>query len=330
MLRSFAQRAEDIVLWRCFRDQPEGLYVDVGASSPIDDSVTQLFYERGWNGFNIEPIPERAAELRRARPRDITIEAAAGASDGEIDLYRTQGVGGLSSASLSGVVTPENSWPITTRRITLDSVLDRYGVHEIDFLKIDVEGHEREVIAGLDLTRWRPKIIVVEAVDAATRRPSEAVFEPMLIGYERCLFDGLNIFYLAREHAALRPHLREKASAADGFLPYAARRRHPLTDIDHIDHAFAVHLAAAYLRSIGLETDAQLERMFVLDLPPAVLDGAVRAATVEQAYRQVLGRAPSPEEADAAVAAGGDGRMLIRRLIASGEFVNLRTRMAKR
>src|SRR4051812_46188600 len=124
---SFAQNGEDILLWRCFGDQQQGFYVDVGASSPIVDSVTHLFYERGWSGLNLEPIPERAAELRRARPRDITICAAAGDRNTTVCLARTAGVGGLSSV-VSPLGCSGEDWIIETKQVRLSDVLADYGI----------------------------------------------------------------------------------------------------------------------------------------------------------------------------------------------------------
>jgi heptosyltransferase II len=75
---SYAQNAEDVVLRRAFSGVPTGFYVDVGASSPVDDSVTLHFYERGWRGVNVEPDPDDFRALVAARPRDVNLHAAVG------------------------------------------------------------------------------------------------------------------------------------------------------------------------------------------------------------------------------------------------------------
>src|SRR5664280_2104755 len=79
---SYAQNREDVVLDRALHAST-GFYVDVGAASPTVASVTRHFYELGWSGINIEPLPEYVAELRLERPRDQTIQAVAGASPGQ-------------------------------------------------------------------------------------------------------------------------------------------------------------------------------------------------------------------------------------------------------
>ena len=86
---SYAASAEDVVLHRalCRGRVGVGRYVDVGASSPYLSSVTRHFYDAGWSGIDVEPLAEEAAELRRARPRDVVVEAALGSAAGEVTLY---------------------------------------------------------------------------------------------------------------------------------------------------------------------------------------------------------------------------------------------------
>jgi hypothetical protein len=94
---SYAQNCEDIRLSRCFAADYRGTYVDVGAAGPVQDNATYFFYERGWRGLNVEPVPERCAELAWVRPRDVSLNLAAGARQGSVTLYRTRGAGGLST-----------------------------------------------------------------------------------------------------------------------------------------------------------------------------------------------------------------------------------------
>ena len=67
---SYAQNFEDVILWRAFKDVNCGRYVDVGAFHPEIDSVTKWFYDQGWSGINIEPVPESFDALNAARSRD--------------------------------------------------------------------------------------------------------------------------------------------------------------------------------------------------------------------------------------------------------------------
>ena len=83
---SYSQNAEDIRLWRVFRTIADGFYVDVGAADPSVDSVTHLFYERGWSGINVEPSPCFDA-LSEARERDVNLRIAIGESEGLVPFF---------------------------------------------------------------------------------------------------------------------------------------------------------------------------------------------------------------------------------------------------
>src|SRR5271165_5311265 len=103
MMISYAQNFEDVTLWRAFKDIGVGRYVDVGAFHPEIDSVTKWFYDQGWSGINMEPVPEMFAVIEAARPRDINIRAAAGAAPGTADMAVVSDSLGLSSLDISAV-----------------------------------------------------------------------------------------------------------------------------------------------------------------------------------------------------------------------------------
>ena len=86
-LLSYSQNFEDVLLWRALRDVPAGFYIDVGANDPELHSVTKLFYDAGWHGINIEPMPSYLQPFLDQRPRDINLSCAAGAAAGEITLF---------------------------------------------------------------------------------------------------------------------------------------------------------------------------------------------------------------------------------------------------
>ena len=95
---------------------------------------------------------------------------------------------------------------------------------EIHFCKIDVEGAEADVLEGLDVAGWRPWVVVVESTRPNSTEQTHESWEPSLLsaGYEFCLFDGLNRFYVANEHAELRHKLSAPANVLD--MPYIGFR----------------------------------------------------------------------------------------------------------
>ncbi|HVT34612.1 MAG TPA: FkbM family methyltransferase, partial [Nevskiaceae bacterium] len=90
---TYAQNAEDVMLWRALREIERGFYIDVGAQDPIVDSVTKAFYERGWHGINIEPVEHWYERLVHDRPHDINLRLAASDHSGEMNLFEIEATG---------------------------------------------------------------------------------------------------------------------------------------------------------------------------------------------------------------------------------------------
>jgi FkbM family methyltransferase len=214
MFESYAQNCEDVVLWRALRHVHEGTYVDVGAADPDDDSVTRAFYERGWSGLNVEPAHEHVERLLAARGRDVVVQACAGEHDGMVVLHHVVGTG-LSSVvdDAVGRIEPGSrkivDEDVPMRRLDEMLSAEGFGGRDIHFLKVDVEGFERQVLLGIDLKVWRPWVVVVEATLPNSTEQVHHEWEPLLIdaGYTFCLFDGLNRFYASPEHPDLIPSL---------------------------------------------------------------------------------------------------------------------------
>src|SRR5262249_40189981 len=89
--RSYAHIGEDLRLWRALWRVRRGTYIDVGAHDPEHLSVTKLFYDRGWSGINIEPVPSSFERIARARLRDVNLCVAASDTEGEAVLHQVAG-----------------------------------------------------------------------------------------------------------------------------------------------------------------------------------------------------------------------------------------------
>ena len=90
---SYAQNFEDVMLWRALKHVNNGFYIDVGANDPVIDSVTKAFYDAGWHGINIEPVSQWYKKLESDRPRDINLQIAAGAEEGELLIFELPDTG---------------------------------------------------------------------------------------------------------------------------------------------------------------------------------------------------------------------------------------------
>ena len=151
---SYAQNFKDVMLWRALKGVQNGFYIDVGAHEPINGSVTKSFYNNGWNGINIEPIEAPFELLKADRSRDINLQICAGSDNGEIDIYDVlpTGLATIKSDIAEEYQKAGNS--VAVKRVpvqTLSQICTEYVSGEIHFLKIDVEGFEKELPY---ITQW--------------------------------------------------------------------------------------------------------------------------------------------------------------------------------
>jgi FkbM family methyltransferase len=197
---------EDKALERLLGNVSPGFYMDVGANDPLTSSNGHPFYMRGWRGIDVEPIPHLAAKLRAIHPGNRVFQCAAGAENGRVNLLVpenlelstvSRGIAEIHIANGFGQFTPLD---VETR--TLDSILAECCVDgPIAFVSIDVEGAEGAVLAGFDLTKYRPQVLLLEATVPNTRVPCWDGWEYLVLdrGYRLALFDGYNRFYTRLE-----------------------------------------------------------------------------------------------------------------------------------
>jgi len=212
MQLSWAQNFEDIMLWRALNEIEIGTYIDVGANSPHLHSITKVFYEKGWSGINIEPVQEFYDELCEERPRDINICSCISDKDNQkIDFFEVEGTG-LSTGCERYAKQAKTNFKIKKHTVTtktLDLIIKENELKgDIHFLKIDVEGMETSVLRGLTLKKTRPWILVIEGVEPLSTKESHKQWEGIILkeDYKFVYFDGLNRFYLAKEHSHLNVH----------------------------------------------------------------------------------------------------------------------------
>lgn len=195
-MRTYAQDKEDLIIAEILKDVKEGFYVDVGANSPTIFSVTKAFYELGWHGINIEPLPDMYVELCADRERDINLNIGIGNAKGTMTLH----IEGMCSTLSDQVVADNGLQNKPTMQInvdTLTNVINEYAPPEIHFLKIDVEGFERQVLEGYDFS-VRPWVVCMESTKPNTEIPSYAEWEHILIdhGYTLKEAHGINRYYV--------------------------------------------------------------------------------------------------------------------------------------
>jgi FkbM family methyltransferase len=294
---SYTQNLEDYHLSLAFAGQTSGTYIDIGAGHPIADNVSFWFYERGWRGLVVEPQPELAALYERLRPRDVSVCGLIGRECGEIDFHIVDRLHGLSTtveqhaqrASTFGAGYRTIRMPV----MTLAQLCERHSMNQIDFLKIDVEGAEAEVLFGGDWRRFRPKAIIIEAVAPLTGEPAWQDWEPFLLqeGYRFALFDTLNRFYVAQEHPDILARMPSERAPWESCRHMYEIGRAPENAL-HPDHALAQELARGFWASLPhldrtliasmLSRARSSSKAGAAEVPPASLDS--------DAFRAALGR----------------------------------------
>jgi len=272
---SYSQNSEDVLLWRALGHVKNGFYIDIGANDPVEHSVTKAFYDHGWRGISVEPLPSFHQAFEEQRPRDVNLAIAAGATDGELTLYDVPAVRGWASPDESvaelhrseGHVVAELKVPVRT----LAAICAEHVQGDIHFLKIDVEGFEGEVLRGMDFKRWRPWVLVIEATLPNSRATNHETWEHLVTsqGYTYAWFDGLNRYYVAAEHPDLLALLDIQPNVFDDYITH------------HLDSAWQQIDALRAESGHGWQRAAELER-HVLDYQERAEFDARAAAELAQ------------------------------------------------
>lgn len=222
---SYAGNLEDVIIDRLF-PQNTGFFVDIGAYDPISASNTWALYQRGWCGITIEPTPGACAKFVAQRPRDICLNVAVGESEGETSFFMFGNGAGHSTCDRDRAEALQRDLGQTMTEIkvpvrTLARVLEEHVEgRDIDVMSIDAEGAEAAILRGARLDKFRPKLIVMETmaaflqVDVSQEASKILEQEGYVLGYE----DGLNKFFVAKEHEGMLESLRYPPSLFDHYV----------------------------------------------------------------------------------------------------------------
>jgi len=196
---SFSQYGEDKGVWEFFQRKRDGYFVEVGAHHPSFLSQSLLLERNGWRGVLIEPLPNFCDLLREQRPRSRVVQAACGspARRGIRKFYvsKDKALSSLDKNLIHPQAVYDGDFEIEVR--TLDDILAESGEAHIDFLSIDVEGNELDVLHGFSLGSKRPGLIIVE--DVQRRFSLHWYLERN--GYRLVRRTGCNSWYVSQERA---------------------------------------------------------------------------------------------------------------------------------
>jgi len=296
---SYAQNFEDVMLWRALGHVPNGVYVDVGAQHPRIDSVSRAFYERGWRGVHIEPVPAFAQLLRADRPDETVLQVALGEREGTLELHVFADTG-LSTAISSYAERHQAERGYATERIhtpvlTMKSALECVAGKDVHWLKIDVEGFEEQVLRGWDSQQLRPWILVVEATIPNSTEMDHEKWDPLVIaaGYRFVYFDGLNRFYIANEHPELAAAFAAPPNIFDA-VEVSGQSSWGLCNVAVSQYQSEVAALAEQLRVCDAELADAVARIQTVET--ALADATMRQQFTEEQLADATMRQQSTEE----------------------------------
>jgi len=192
---SFSQEGEDLILKRIFDRSKHGFYVDVGAHHPLRFSNTHIFYRMGWNGINIDAMPGSMALFQRMRPRDINLELPIAETAETLTYYAFSepAFNGFSRELSEERIRRPGCTLVFQKEMqtrTLAEVLEQYlpAGRAIEFLSIDVEGLDFQVLRSNDWSKYRPELVLAEARGTTL----EEIFDSEIARYMKA--NGYTVF----------------------------------------------------------------------------------------------------------------------------------------
>jgi len=165
---SYSFNAVDLIIDYIFKNKNNGFYLDVGSQHPISNNNTYLLFKRGWSGINIDLDKKNIDLFNTARPNDINLNLAISSNVAEKKLYFYHDKSPINT--LDKVVSDFQTATVKEiKRIkttTLDIALQNLKFNnKIDYMNLDVEGHEMDIFKAFDLSVYKPSIISVEFLD---------------------------------------------------------------------------------------------------------------------------------------------------------------------
>jgi FkbM family methyltransferase len=167
--KSYSMDKEDLVIEGYFKNKNKGFYVDVGCYHPLQRNNTMLLYQKGWRGINIDISDFSIKLFKFLRPDDFNLNVAVSNKEGEIDMFFQKKLSQLSTIkensakkTFQGNILNQK---ILSRKLT--SILDegKYKDQKIDFLNVDAEGADFEVLQSLDFNKYSPELICIEVIE---------------------------------------------------------------------------------------------------------------------------------------------------------------------
>lgn len=197
----YSQHGEDFLVNKIFHGKRDGCFVEVGCLDGIEYSNTYFFEKLGWNGICIEAHKDFIENLKKNRPKSTIVHCAVGEDNKNNVTFYANKVGSLSTLDKN----EEERWKKnyaddfhgfeeqTVSMRTLTSIFDDLKFEKIDFVSLDIEGYEVKALTGLDFSKYRPKLFIIEYKDEVHKSELEKIL--LRHDYYFIAKIGCNLFY---------------------------------------------------------------------------------------------------------------------------------------
>lgn len=174
LFNSYSQNKEDLIVDNLLGNKSKGFYVDVGAYHPTRLNNTKHFYLRGWNGINVEPDPEKIKSFYKLRPKDTNLGVGVASKNGALKFFKFEPNTLSTFSQQSAKDYQEQGFKLANiskiEVYRLGGVLSKYAKGKtVDFLSVDTEGLDLEVLKSNNWKRVKPKVVCIEERGSAEK-----------------------------------------------------------------------------------------------------------------------------------------------------------------
>lgn len=167
--KSYSQDGEDLLIVEYFKDTKNGTYLDIGCHHPIRFSNTHLLYRKNWKGINIDANNFTINLFNLFRTRDLNLNATISPVSGLVNFYE------FNDSALNGIIDDDQvdiimnqGYKVVSKKViyaySINDLFTKYKIGEknFEFLKIDVEGSDFEILKQINLKKHNVELIMIE------------------------------------------------------------------------------------------------------------------------------------------------------------------------
>ena len=163
--KSYSSNSVDLIINELFKNKQKGIYIDVGCNHPFIGNNTYKLFKKGWSGINIDLDYTFIDSFNFYRPNDYNLQIGVSDKNGDQEMYfhhERSAINTLDSKRSTKSILKKNIKTLTLNNIIENS---KFKNQQIDYLSIDVEGFELNVLKGFDLNKYKPQALSIEYID---------------------------------------------------------------------------------------------------------------------------------------------------------------------